>query len=71
MRKAKKIYAAYRGEEYIGEGTLREIAAMTGLKEESVRWYTSNAAKRQAVEHVERKSRPRLTLVDLTEEETE
>ena len=68
MRKAKKIYAAYRGEEYIGEGYIKEIAALTGLKESSVRWYTSITAKRRAAAHAERESCPRLTLVDLGDE---
>ena len=27
----KRIYAAYRGDEYIGEGTIAEIAAMAGV----------------------------------------
>lgn len=65
MGKTRRIYAAYRGDKYIGEGTLREIAAMTGLKVETVIWYTTPAGKRRMGRHKEHKRYPRLTLVDL------
>ena len=35
---SKKIYAAYRGDAYIGEGTLDEIAKMAGVSRATARW---------------------------------
>jgi len=68
MEKMRRVYAAYRGDRYIGEGTLRKIAEMTGLKVETVRWYTTPAGKRRMGRHKEHKRYPRLTLVDLEDE---
>ena len=37
-RPDRNIYAAYRGEEYIGEGTLDEIAALAGVSRRTAQW---------------------------------
>ncbi len=41
------IYAAYRGEEYIGEGTITELAGVLGIKQSTLRWYTMPAARKR------------------------
>lgn len=33
-----KIYALYKGDEYVTDGTLDEIAEKTGLKKSSLKW---------------------------------
>lgn len=44
---SKRIYAAYRGDEYIGEGTIAEIAAMAGVSYATARWGRSLVARRR------------------------
>ena len=34
----QRIYAAYRGDAYIGEGTIAEIAAMAGVSYATAKW---------------------------------
>lgn len=41
MRIMEKEYTLYKGNEVIAEGTIREIAQQTGLKEASIRRYGS------------------------------
>lgn len=43
----KRIYAAYRGDEYIGEGTIAEIAAMAGVSYATAKWGRSLAARKR------------------------
>lgn len=43
----KKIYAAYRDDAYIGEGTLDEIAEMAGVSQATARWGTYPAARKR------------------------
>lgn len=58
-----KIYALYKGEELIADGTLKEIAAKTGLKYKTVQFYhTPTYAKRV-------KSADRRVLVLIDEED--
>ena len=46
----KNIYAAYRGDAYIGEGTLDEIAKMAGVSRATARWgIYPTARKRDAM----------------------
>lgn len=46
----KNIYAAYRGDAYIGEGTLDEIAKMAGVSRATARWgIYPTARKRNAM----------------------
>lgn len=42
-----KIYALYRGEECIADGTLDEIAKKTGLKRSSLKWMKTPSGKRK------------------------
>ena len=58
------IYAAYRGERYLMDGTLTEIAAALGMKRRSVRWFLSPAAKKREEAIAKRGTlRSRLSLV--------
>ena len=44
------VYAAYRGDEYIGEGTLDEIATLAGVSRKTAQWYARPAALRRIEE---------------------
>ena len=44
----QKIYAVYRGDEYLFDGTLDEIAQRMNWKRSTARWYTYPVAKRRA-----------------------
>lgn len=41
------IYAAYKGEEIVAMGTLKEVAQALHIKESSVIWYTKPSAKKR------------------------
>ena len=41
------IYAAYRGDRYIGEGTLSELAELLGVKRKTLQWYRCPSAKKR------------------------
>lgn len=43
-----KIYALYKGDEYIADGTLEEIAEKTGKKLASLEWMLTPSAKKRA-----------------------
>ena len=43
----EKVYALYQGDKFITVGTVKEIANELGIKEETVRFYSSPAAKRR------------------------
>lgn len=43
----EKIYAAYRGDEYIGEGTIAEIADMAGVSCATAKWGRSLIARKR------------------------
>lgn len=44
------IYAAYRGDDYIGEGTLDEIAVLAGVSRKTAQWCARPAALRKIEE---------------------
>ena len=44
------VYAAYRGDEYIGEGTLDEIATLAGVSRKTAQWCARPAAIRRIEE---------------------
>lgn len=44
------IYAAYRGDDYIGEGTLDDIAALASVSRKTAQWYARPAALRRIEE---------------------
>ena len=52
------IYAAYRGDDYIGEGTLDEIAVLAGVQRRTVQWCL-NPAHIRRVEEMERRREQR------------
>ena len=43
----RHIYAAYRGDAYIGEGTVEEIAKMAGVSVATARFGATQAARRR------------------------
>ena len=64
---AAKIYALYRGDENLMDGTLAQIAAARGIKIETLRYMTSNVYKRRH----EKAKHPRdcLELVEIVDDE--
>lgn len=48
--KNHNIYAAYRGDDYIGEGTLDDIAALAGVSRKTAQWCARPAALRRIEE---------------------
>ena len=44
----KRIYAAYRGDEYRGDGTLEQLAAMEGVSVATARFAATKTARRRA-----------------------
>ena len=44
------IYAAYRGDDYIGEGTLDDIAAFASVNRKTAQWCARPAALRKIEE---------------------
>lgn len=47
MRKADRQYALYKGDEFIADGTPREIAKKTGKTFDSLMFYTTPAYRRR------------------------
>lgn len=43
----RNVYAAYRGERFVGEGTLTELAELLGVKRRTLLWYRYPAAKKR------------------------
>ena len=43
----KSIYAAYRGDCYVGEGTLSELAKLLKVKRRTLLWYRYPSAKKR------------------------
>ncbi len=65
MRKADRQYALYKGDEFIADGTPREIARKTGKTFDSLMFYTTPAYRRR----VEKAKRGRLEMVYLDEDD--
>lgn len=64
------IYAAYRGDRYIGEGTLSELAKLIKVKRQTLVWYRCPSAKKRVEEteaNPKRRSRGGIHLVLLEE----
>lgn len=53
------MFALYHGDEFVAVGTARELAELEGVKEDSIRWYASPAARRRR----EGTARPRCCVV--------
>lgn len=49
-KRNRNIYAAYRGDDYIGEGTLDEIATLAGVSRKTAQWCARPAALRRIEE---------------------
>ena len=47
MATNRNIYAVYKGDKYLMDGTIREIARARGIKEETVKFLLSPAYKRR------------------------
>ena len=45
-----KEYALYKGDEFIAIGTIKELAKMQGVKEETIRYYTSKVYRKRTTE---------------------
>ncbi|MCT8389551.1 hypothetical protein D0501_05625 [Leuconostoc holzapfelii] len=65
MRKADRQYALYRGDEFIADGTPREIAEKTGKTFDSLMFYTTPAYQKR----VEKAKGPVLEMVDLDDDD--
>lgn len=63
----KKVYAAYRGDEYIGTGDKFELAELLNVQPETIRWYTTPSYQKRIEERPE--SNRRITLVPITEDD--
>lgn len=47
MKKIKKIYALYKGDNYITDGTIEELAEYLKVKPRTIRYYTTPAYKKR------------------------
>lgn len=65
MRKADRLYALYKGDEFIADGTPHEIARKTGKTFDSLMFYTTPAYQRR----VEKAKRGRLEMVEIEDDE--
>ncbi|WP_010001620.1 hypothetical protein [Leuconostoc lactis] len=61
MRKADRQYALYKGDEYIADGTPREIARKTGKTFDTLMFYTTPAYRLRA----EKAKTSRLEMVEI------
>lgn len=66
MRKADRQYALYKGDEFIAEGTPREIARKTGKTFDSLMFYTTPAYGRR----IEKAKSGRLEMVEIEDDES-
>ncbi|CAH1857247.1 hypothetical protein [Convivina praedatoris] len=64
VRKMDRIYALYKGDEYICDGTITEIASKTGKTRNTLYWMTSNTYKKRIS-----RGKNRLQMVELDEGE--
>ena len=54
----QKIYAVYKGDKFLYEGTSKECADYLGIKRETVRWYNTQGYKRRC-EGTRKNGKPR------------
>lgn len=47
MKKIKKIYALYKGDNYITDGTIEELAEYLKVKPSTIRFYTTPTYKKR------------------------
>lgn len=43
----RNVYAAYRGERFVGEGTLTELAELMKVKRRTLLWYRYPSARKR------------------------
>lgn len=55
-----KIYALYKGDEYLGMGTIKELAKIHGVKHRTIRFYLTPTYKKRCGS-----SKKRLVLVEV------
>lgn len=48
MKKPKTEYALYKGDDMLGIGTIKELAAELGIKESTVRYYMTPTYKKRS-----------------------
>ncbi len=63
-----KIYAVYKGEQNLIDGTIKECAKFLGVKEETIRFWNSRAYK-ERIKKYKRSKQPMLAIVIEEEEE--
>jgi hypothetical protein len=61
----KNIYALYRGEEYIMDGTIPELAEKTGYKRTTLYWLATPTAERKRGGRKYHKKKPRIEIVKI------
>ena len=64
----KRIYAAYRDDEYRGDGTLEQIAVMEGVSVATAKFAATKTARRRAKAKKGNRSKGALLLVFVCEE---
>ena len=47
-QKYKNVYAIYKGDMFLAEGTIKELAKELNIKEKTAKWYTSKPCRRRA-----------------------
>lgn len=47
-QKYKNVYAIYKGDMFLAEGTIKELAKELNIKEKTARWYTKKSCRRRA-----------------------
>lgn len=64
-----KIYAVYKNDEFLVEGTSKECAKYLGITDNTVRWYNTQAYKRRC-EGLRKSGKPknRICVISLEEE---
>lgn len=70
MNKNMSIYAAYRGDRYIGEGTLSELAKVLNVKRKTLVWARTPTGRKRAEQieaHRKNRSKGEIHLVLLEE----
>lgn len=63
MRGARKVYALYKGDKFIDEGTLADLAERRGVAYESLRFMKTPAYQRRLAQHQDKGYR--LTIVEI------
>lgn len=68
-RPVKKEYALYKGDNFICIGTIKEIAQIMGVKERTVYWWSTPAARRRGQRNKLKKVPNRKILIKVEDDE--